>query len=84
MRPANILHLGIKELRSLARDPVLLVLILYAFTFAIYSAATAMPACSSTPRRTTRTPPPPTRCGPAARYWPAARCCSPGTTSTNC
>ena len=43
MRPANILHLGIKELRSLARDPVLLVLILYAFTFAIYSAATAMP-----------------------------------------
>ncbi len=43
MRPANIAHLGVKELRSLGRDPVLLVLILYAFTFAIYSAATAMP-----------------------------------------
>ena len=34
MRPANIAHLGVKELRSLGRDPVLLVLILYAFTFA--------------------------------------------------
>ncbi len=43
MRVNNILNLGIKELRSLARDPVMLVLIVYAFTFAIYSAATAMP-----------------------------------------
>ena len=43
MRPANILHLGIKELRSLLRDPVMLVLIVYAFTVSIYSAATAMP-----------------------------------------
>ncbi|ANA39689.1 hypothetical protein A2G06_04155 [Geobacter anodireducens] len=43
MRPANILHLGIKELRSLLRDPIMLVLIVYAFTFAIYSGATAMP-----------------------------------------
>lgn len=43
MRGSNILHLGVKELRSLARDPVMLVLILFAFTFAIYSAATAMP-----------------------------------------
>lgn len=43
MRPANILHLGIKELRSLIRDPIMLVLIIFAFTFAIYSAATAMP-----------------------------------------
>jgi len=40
---ANILHLGIKELRSLARDPMMLVLIVYAFTFAIYAGATAMP-----------------------------------------
>lgn len=43
MRAANILHLGIKELRSLARDPIMLVLIVYAFTFSIYTAATAMP-----------------------------------------
>lgn len=40
---ANILHLGVKELRSLMRDPMMLALIVYAFTFAIYSAATAMP-----------------------------------------
>ncbi|MFZ5774619.1 MAG: ABC transporter permease [Thermodesulfobacteriota bacterium] len=43
MRPANILQLGGKELRSLLRDPVMLVLIVYAFTVSIYSAATAMP-----------------------------------------
>ncbi|CAH2031899.1 ABC transporter permease [Trichlorobacter ammonificans] len=43
MRGANILHLGIKELRSLLRDPVMLVLIIYAFSLSIYSAATAMP-----------------------------------------
>jgi ABC-2 type transport system permease protein len=39
----NVLHLGIKELRSLWRDPVMLFLIVWAFTVAIYSAATAMP-----------------------------------------
>lgn len=39
----NIFHLGVKELRSLARDPVMLVLIVYAFTLSIYTAATAMP-----------------------------------------
>lgn len=40
MRPLiNVLRLGIKELYSLARDPVLMVLILYSFTFAIYSVA---------------------------------------------
>jgi len=39
----NILHLGVKELRSLARDPMLLFLIVYSFTVAIYTAATAMP-----------------------------------------
>ncbi|QTQ38788.1 Putative ABC transporter, permease protein [Aromatoleum petrolei] len=32
-----------KELWSLARDPIMLVLIAYTFTFAIYTAATAMP-----------------------------------------
>lgn len=39
----NILQLGIKELRSLYRDPALLLLIFYFFTLGIYSAATAMP-----------------------------------------
>lgn len=43
MRAANILHLGVKELRSLARDPIMLVLIVFAFTFSIYTMATAMP-----------------------------------------
>ncbi|NIJ40649.1 ABC-2 type transport system permease protein [Parvibaculum indicum] len=43
MQWANILHLGVKELRSLSRDPIMLFLIVYAFTFAIYTAATAMP-----------------------------------------
>ena len=43
MRAANVLHLGLKELRSLLRDPIMIVLIVFAFTFAIYSAGTAMP-----------------------------------------
>lgn len=43
MRVANIFLLGIKELRGLLRDPVLLVLIVYAFTAAIYTASKAMP-----------------------------------------
>ena len=43
MRIDNIRQLGIKELRSLARDPIMLVLIVFAFTVAIYSGATAMP-----------------------------------------
>lgn len=43
MRTANVLHLGVKELRSLLRDPMMLFLIVYIFTFAIYIAATAMP-----------------------------------------
>ena len=43
MRLANVFHLGIKELRSLVRDPMLIILIVYCFTFAIYAAATAMP-----------------------------------------
>lgn len=40
---ANIYRLGVKELWSLARDPALLVLIVYTFTAAIYIAATAVP-----------------------------------------
>ena len=43
MRWLNIAHLGIKELRSLLRDPMMLVLIVYSFSFAIYTAATALP-----------------------------------------
>jgi len=43
MRLANIFHLGVKELRSLARDPIMLVLIVYAFTVSVYTATTAMP-----------------------------------------
>ncbi len=43
MRVSHVLHLGIKELRSLARDPMLLVLIVYSFTLAIYTSARAMP-----------------------------------------
>ena len=39
----NILQLGIKELRSLSRDPALVILIVYAFSLSIYSSATAVP-----------------------------------------
>ena len=44
MRVANVLQLGIKELRSLARDSRLLILIVYSFSVAIYVGATAMPS----------------------------------------
>lgn len=37
--PGNILRLGIKELRSLCADPVLMLLMLYTFTLAIYVVA---------------------------------------------
>jgi ABC-2 type transport system permease protein len=40
---ANIFRLGIKELWSLGRDPVMLVLIAYCFSVSIYVAATAVP-----------------------------------------
>jgi ABC-2 type transport system permease protein len=40
---ANIYRLGVKELWSLVRDPMMLVLIAYTFTVSIYVAATAMP-----------------------------------------
>jgi ABC-2 type transport system permease protein len=39
----NIYRLGVKELWSLWRDPVMLVLIVFAFTFSIHTAATALP-----------------------------------------
>lgn len=42
-RLSNVGHLGVKELWSLARDPFMLVLIVYSFTFQIHIAATAMP-----------------------------------------
>ena len=40
---ANIYRLGIKELWSLARDPAMIVLIVYVFSGAIYIAANAVP-----------------------------------------
>lgn len=40
---ANIYRLGIKELWSLWRDPMMLFLICYTFTVAVYTAGTAMP-----------------------------------------
>ena len=43
MRWHHVWYLGIKELRSLARDRGMIVLILYAFTLAVYASATAMP-----------------------------------------
>ena len=43
MRASHVVDLGIKELRGLARDPMLLALIVYAFTLGIYTAARAAP-----------------------------------------
>ena len=43
MRGKNILHLGVKELWSLARDPMMLLLIVFAFTVSIYSVASGLP-----------------------------------------
>ncbi len=39
----NIYRLGVKELWSLWRDPMMLILIVYTFTVAVYTAATAVP-----------------------------------------
>lgn len=39
-RLANIFSLGVKELRSIRADPVLLLLILYTFSYAVYAVAT--------------------------------------------
>jgi len=43
IRTKNVFRLGVKELWSLVRDPIMLVLIAYTFTVSIYVAATAMP-----------------------------------------
>lgn len=43
MRLANIFDLGIKELRGLLRDPLMMILIVYAFTLSVYTASTATP-----------------------------------------
>lgn len=39
----NIYRLGVKELWSLARDPILVALVIFSFTVTIYSSATALP-----------------------------------------
>lgn len=41
-RLSNIWHLGVKELRSLRRDPLLMILIIWAFSVGIYAAATGV------------------------------------------
>lgn len=43
MQLGNIYRLGIKELWSLARDPVMLLLVGFAFTVSVYTGAAAMP-----------------------------------------
>lgn len=43
MQLSNIFRLGVKELFSLWRDPMMLVLIVYAFSLSIYIASTALP-----------------------------------------
>jgi ABC-2 type transport system permease protein len=43
MRVSNIVRLGVKELWRLVRDPMMLILIIYAFTVSIYTASRAQP-----------------------------------------
>ena len=43
MRTSNIVQLGIKELRGLFGDPMMLILIVYAFAVSIYTASRAQP-----------------------------------------
>ncbi|MGC8202982.1 ABC transporter permease [Aliiroseovarius sp. PTFE2010] len=43
MRAKHVFHLATKELRGLLRDPLLLVLVLYAFSLDIYASATSLP-----------------------------------------
>ena len=40
---ANVFRLGVKELWSLVRDPIMLVLIVYTFSVSVYTAATSLP-----------------------------------------
>ena len=43
MRLSHVWNLGTKELRSLGRDPMMLILIVYVFSVGAYSCTTAMP-----------------------------------------
>ncbi len=43
MSPRTIFHLGVKELRGLVRDVVMIILIVYSFTLSIYSQSRAQP-----------------------------------------
>lgn len=43
MRLANIYNLGVKEIRGLLRDSMLMILIVYCFTISVYTASRAMP-----------------------------------------
>ncbi len=43
MAASNIWNLGIKELRTLKRDPIMFFLIVFAFTVSVYSKATTLP-----------------------------------------
>ncbi len=43
MSGKNILQLGVKEMWSLARDPIMVLLIVFAFTLSIYSISSALP-----------------------------------------
>jgi ABC-type multidrug transport system, permease component len=43
MRISNITRLGIKELWGLVRNPMMLILIVYAFTLSVYTASRAVP-----------------------------------------
>ncbi|KTD17269.1 ABC transporter permease [Legionella jordanis] len=43
MAISNIAYLVTKELRGMLRDPIMLALIIFAFTVSVYAAATAMP-----------------------------------------
>ncbi|ATN37395.1 hypothetical protein ACO34A_26880 (plasmid) [Rhizobium sp. ACO-34A] len=43
MLNSNIVQLGIKELRGLLRDPVMLILIVFSFTVSVYTNATSAP-----------------------------------------
>jgi len=43
MRLGNVWNLGVKEIWGLLRDPIMLVLIVYAFTVGVYSGGSAVP-----------------------------------------
>ncbi len=43
MSLSNVLQLGVKEIRGLVRDPMLLALIVFAFTVSVYTSATSAP-----------------------------------------